>query len=141
MAKIPHLFKNAWNWKRGFIKRVGSSPTSNAVHYIPRHPVKKSPLPHLSELFTIVAESNLLIHPCLNPGHPFLNDLCTILLCFHQHNFAFSSVLRRHSYSYIRWDRQGFTCFQPYWSKQLICRVSFLLAFSGANLLPVHAQC
>ena len=83
---------------RGFIERV-SGNMSTLVHYIPHHPVRKE---SLTTPIRIVYDCSCKQSPdlpslndCLNPGPPFLNDLCAILIRFRLHNIAFSSDIEK----------------------------------------------
>ena len=104
LAKTPHLLKIYSNIikeqeMRGFIERVGNNPTSKAVHYIPHHPVRKesstTPVRIVYDCSCKQSADSPSLNDCLNPGPPFLNDLCAILLCFRQHNIAFSSDIEK----------------------------------------------
>ena len=87
---------------RGFIKRV-SGNMSTSTHYITTtlytlyyyHPVRKE---SLTTPIRIVYDCSCkqspdlpILNDCLNPGLPFLNDLCAILIRSRLHNIAFSS--------------------------------------------------
>ena len=103
LAKTPHLLK-LYNSiieeqeRRGFIERVTSN-TSTSVHYIPHHPVRKESLTTPIHIVYDCSSKQSLDSPslndCLNPGPPFLNDTCTILVRFRQHNIAFSADLEK----------------------------------------------
>ena len=120
VAKTPHLLK-LYNSiieeqeSRGFIERV-SSNTSTSVRYIPHYPVRKE---SLTTLTCIVYDCSCKQSPdspslndCLNPGPPFLNDLCAILVRFRQHNIAFSSDIEKaFLHAYLDKADRDFTCF------------------------------
>ena len=103
LAKTPYLLQ-LYNSiieeqeSRGFIERV-SSHTSTSVHYIPHHPVRKesltTPLRIVYDCSCKQSPDLPSLNECLNPGPPFLNDLCAILLRFRQHNIAFSSDIEK----------------------------------------------
>ena len=103
LATTPHLLK-LYNSiieeqeSRGFIERV-SSNASTSVHYIPHHPVRKesltTPIRIVYDCSCKQSPDSPSLNDCLNPGPPFLNDLCAILLCFCQHNIAFSSDIQK----------------------------------------------
>ena len=126
LAKTPHLLK-LYNSiieeqeSRGFIERV-SSNTSTSVHYIPHHPVRKesltTPIRIVYDCSCKQSPDSPSLNDCLNPGPPFLNDLCAILVRFRQHNIAFSSDIEKaFSTCTPGQSRQGFhtlsLAFQP----------------------------
>jgi len=86
---------------RGFIEKVTSNleHTAAAVHYIPHHPVKKdsstTPIRIVYDCSCRQSSDSPSLNDCLDPGPPFLMDLCTILLRFRQHEFAFSSDIEK----------------------------------------------
>ena len=103
LAKTPHLLQVYNNIieeqeRREFIERV-SGNASTSVHYIPHHPVRKE---SLTTPIRIVYDCSCKQSPdlpslndCRNPGPPFLNDLCAILIRFRLHNIAFSSDIEK----------------------------------------------
>ena len=100
---------------RGFIERV-SGNMSTSVHYIPHHPVRKE---SLTTPIRIVYDCSCKQSPdlpslndCLNPGPPFLNDLCAILIRFRLHNIAFSSDIEK-AFLHVHLDKadRNFTRF------------------------------
>ena len=104
LAKTPLLLKVYGNIiqeqeRKGFVERVDTSSTSQSVHYIPHHPVKKesttTPIRIVYDCSCKQSASSPSLNDCLNPGPPFLNDLCSILLCFRQHKFAFSADIEK----------------------------------------------
>ena len=99
LAKTPHLLRIYSNIieeqeKKGFVERIDTSNTSHSVRYIPHHPVRKesstTPIRIVYNCSCKQSPSSPSLNDCLNPGPPFLNDLCSILLHFCQHNYAFS---------------------------------------------------
>ena len=120
LAKTPHLLKLCNSIieeqeSRGFIERV-SSNTSTSVHYIPHHPVKKesltTPIRIVYDCSCKQSPDSPSLNDCLNPGPPFLNDLCAILLRFRQHNIAFSSDIEK-AFLHVHLDKadRNFTRF------------------------------
>ena len=123
LAKTPLLLKVYGNIiqeqeRKGFIERVNTSSTSQSVHYIPHHPVKKesttTPIQIIYNCSCKQSSSSPSLNDCLNPGPPFLNDLCSILLHFCQHKFAFSADIEKaHKKIYRKnWD-YSYLCFSP----------------------------
>ena len=78
---------------------MDTSSTSQSVHNIPHHTVKKesttTPIRIVCDCSCKQSSSSPSLNDCLNPGPPFLNDLCSILLCFRQHKFAFSADIEK----------------------------------------------
>lgn len=105
LAKTPHLLKLydsiiEEQESRPFIERVMiTSNTSTSVHYVPHHPVRKesltTPIHIIYDCSCKQAPDSPSLNDCLNPGPPFLNDLCAILLRFCQHSVAFSSDIEK----------------------------------------------
>ena len=104
LAKTPYLLRIYSNIieeqeKKGFIERIDTSNTSQSVHYISHHPVRKesstTPIRIVYDCSCKQSPSSLSLNDCLNPGPPFLNDLCSILLRFRQHNYAFSADIEK----------------------------------------------
>ena len=104
LAKTPHLLRVYSNIieeqeRKGFIERIDDNARSPSVHYIPHYPVKKesstTPIRIVYDCSCKQSPSSPSLNDCLNPGPPFLNDLCTILLRFRQHNFAFSADIEK----------------------------------------------
>ena len=85
--------------RRGFIERVDCSKQHGSVHYIPHHPVRKesstTPIRIVYDCSCKQSPNSPSLNDCLDPGPPFLNDLCAILLRFRQYNFAFSSDIEK----------------------------------------------
>ena len=81
--------------RRGFIERVDCSKQHGSVHYTPHHPVHKesstTPIHIVYDCSCKQSPNSPSLNDCLDPGPPFLNDLCAILLRFREYNFAFSS--------------------------------------------------
>ena len=104
LAKTPNLLR-IYNSiideqeRKGFIERIDDNIKSLSVHYIPHHPVKKesstTPIQIVYNCSCKQSPSSPSLNDCLNPGPPFLNDLCSISLCFRQYNFAFSADIEK----------------------------------------------
>ena len=103
LAKTPHLLRLYSNIieeqeRKGFVERVDDS-TKSSVHYIPHHPVRKesstTPIRIVYDCSCKQSPSSPSLNDCLNPGPQFLNDLCSILLCFRQYNIAFSADIEK----------------------------------------------
>ena len=96
LAKTPNLLR-MYNTiiedqeRRGFIERVVNNleHTATTTHYIPHHPVKKesstTPIRIVYDCSCKQSSLSPSLNDCLDPGPPFLMDLCTILLRFRQH--------------------------------------------------------
>ena len=105
LAKTPMLLQiygaiiDEQEERRGFIERVDCSKQHGSVHYIPHHPVRKesstTPICIVYVCSCKQAPNSPSLNDCLDPGPPFLNDLCAILLRFRQHNFASSSDIEK----------------------------------------------
>ena len=104
LAKTPHLLRIYGNIieeqeRKGFIERVDERSTSNSVHYIPHHPVRKesstTPIRIVYDCSCKPSPNTPSLNDCLNSGPPFLNDLCSILLRFRLHNFTFSADIEK----------------------------------------------
>ena len=81
-----------------FIEQVVGVNTTD-VHYLPQHPVKKE---STTTPITIVydcscrGDGNLAsLNDCLTVAPPFLNNLCSIMLCFSLHAFALSTNIEK----------------------------------------------
>ena len=106
LAKTPNLLR-MYNTiiedqeRRGFIERVVNNleHTATTTHYIPHHPVKKesstTPIRIVYDCSCKQSSLSPSLNDCLDPGPPFLMGLCTILLRFRQHEFAFSSDIEK----------------------------------------------
>ena len=72
--------------RHGFIEKVNNSSPAVAVHYLSHHPVKTdSSTTPIRIVYDCSCRENpraTSLNDCLMVGPPFLNDLCTILLCF-----------------------------------------------------------
>ena len=82
----------------GLIERVDTT-SATPVHYLSHHPVKKdSPTTPIRIVYDYSCRENphaASLNDCLMVGPPFLNDLCTILLCFHLHSYALSTDIEK----------------------------------------------
>ena len=96
--------------RRGFIEKLDGNleHTAAAVHYIPHHPVIKdssrTPIRIVYDCSCRQSPDSPSLNDCLDPGPPFLMDLCTILLRFRQHEFAFSSDIEK-AFLHVRLDK------------------------------------
>ena len=83
------------------------------------------------------------LNDCLNPSPPFLNDLCSILLHFHQHKFAFSTDIEK-AFLHVHLDKvdRNFTHFL-WLSNPADPTGQFILKlfFFWSNILLIYAQC
>ena len=82
--------------KWGFIENVDDANTIEHVHYLTHDPIKKdSPTTSIQIVCHCSCHGN---SKCASPndrlmvGPPFLNDLCAILLHFHDYTFALSQI-------------------------------------------------
>ena len=84
---------------RGFIEKVKSTGQPPNVHYLPHHPVKKesatTPIRIVYDCSSRQSTTHTSLNDCLQVGPPFLNDLCSILLRFRTHTFAFTADIEK----------------------------------------------
>ncbi len=104
LAKSPHLLKTygdiiADQENRGFIERVDPQENEKDVHYIPHHPVVKNsnttPVRIVYDCSCKQSPSTPSLNDCLQVGPPLLSDMCSILLRFRTHCFAFSTDIEK----------------------------------------------
>ena len=84
---------------RGFIEKVNPINQPAKVHYLPHHPVKKesatTPIRIVYDCSSHPSKDHASLNDCLLVGPPFLNDLCSILLQFRRHTFAFATSIEK----------------------------------------------
>ena len=104
LAKSPHLMKTygdiiADQEKRGFIEQVQPQENDQTVHYIPHHPVVKNstttPLRIVYDCSCRQSPITPSLNDCLQVGPPLLTDMCSIILRFRTHRFAFSTDIEK----------------------------------------------
>ena len=103
---------------RWFIERVDISITPNTgkVHYIPHHCVKKNsattPIRVVYDCSCRQSRSDPSLNDCLSQCPDFLNNLCSILLRFHTHNFGVSTDIEKaFLHIYLHEQDRNFTRF------------------------------
>lgn len=91
LAKTPNLLRMyntiiEYQERRGFIEKVTNNleHTATTTHYIPYHPVRKesstTPIRIVYDCSCKQSSESPSLNDCLDPGPPFLMDLCAILL-------------------------------------------------------------
>lgn len=84
---------------RGFIEKVPPNCQSTNAHYLPHHPVKKdsttTPIRIVYDCSCRQSKTQASLNDCLLVGPPFLNDLCSIILRFRNHTFAFATDIEK----------------------------------------------
>ena len=104
LSKTPELLKAYGiiikdQEQRGFIERVESGSHTHNEHYIPHHPVRKDsatiPIQIVYDCSCKQPRNSPSPNDCLSAGHPFLTDLCTILLRFQLHTIALSADIEK----------------------------------------------
>jgi hypothetical protein len=104
LAKSPPLLETYGNIiddqeNRGFIERIEPQETEDAVHYIPHHPVIKNsattPVRIVYDCSCRQSSSTPSLNDCLQVGPPLLTDMCSILLRFRTHRFAFATDIEK----------------------------------------------
>ena len=82
-----------------FIEKVNPTDHPAKVHYLPHHPVKKesatTPIRIVYDCSSHRSKEHASLNDCLLVGPPFLNDLCSILLRFCKHTFAFATDIKK----------------------------------------------
>ena len=85
--------------KRGFVELVDTSKKPNKEYYICHHCVKtnstKTPIRIIYDCSCQQSDKQPSLNDCLHIGPPFLNDLCSILLCYCTHNYAISTDIEK----------------------------------------------
>ena len=81
----------------GFIEKVTSTDPPAKVHYLPHHPVKKDSATTPKRIIYDCSSRQSKEHASLGP--PFLNNLCSIILRFRLHKFAFATNLEKAFYT------------------------------------------
>ena len=80
---------------RGFIEKVPPNNPLTNVHYLLHHPAKKEsttiPIRIVYDCSCHQSKKHASLNDCLLVGPPFLNDLCSIILRFRTHIFAFAA--------------------------------------------------
>ena len=83
--------------KKGFIEQVPPTDSPGKIAYIPHHPVQKdsttTPTRIVYDCSCRSSPDYPNLNDCLISGPPLLNDMCSILLCFQIHPFAFSTAV------------------------------------------------
>ena len=104
LSQAPHLLSRygaikADQLQCGFNERVQKLNQSISTHYIPHHAVKKD---SVTTAIRVVFDcscsestSPASLNDCLEPGPTLLNDLCSILLRFHVHNYSFATDIEK----------------------------------------------
>ncbi len=104
LAKSPPLLETYGNIiddqeNRGFIERIEPQETEDAVHYIPHHPVIKNsattPVRIVYDCSCRQSSNTPSLNDCLQVGPPLLTDMCSILLRFRTHRFAFATDIEK----------------------------------------------
>ena len=86
---------------RGFIEKVPTSPDTQStnIHYLPHHPVHKdsvtTPIRIVYDCSCRKDKGSASLNDCLLVGPPFLNDLCSIILRFRTHAYAFATDIEK----------------------------------------------
>ena len=86
---------------RGFIEKVPTSPNTQStnIHYLPHHPVHKdsvtTPIRIVYDCSCRKDKGSANLNDCLLVGPPFLNDLCSIILRFRSHAYAFATDIEK----------------------------------------------
>ena len=85
--------------KRGFIEKVPPNCQPANAHYLPHHPVTKNstttPIRIVYDCSCRQSKIHASLNDCLLVGPPFLNDLCSIILRFRSHIFAFATDIEK----------------------------------------------
>jgi len=86
--------------KKGFIEKVhDSSDQPNRTHYIPHHCVQKesatTPVRIVYDCSYRQSSNHPSLNDCLLTGPHFLNDLRSMLLHFHTHQYAISADIKK----------------------------------------------
>jgi len=105
LARTPEIFKKygeiiADQEKRGFIERVEKSETtSNRVHYIPHHAVKKdsttTPIRIVYDCSCRQSRDSPCLNDCLESTPPELNDVTSVLIGFRRHRYAIATDIEK----------------------------------------------
>lgn len=104
--------------KRGFIEQVDTSKKPHKEHYIPHHCVKKNsittPIRIVYDCSCRQSNEHLSLNNCLITGPHFLNDLCSMILCFHTHNYAISTDIEK-AFLHITLHEDDRDCIHFFW--------------------------
>ena len=104
LAQSPALLKTygeiiADQEKRGFIEQLQPQQNGPNQHYIPHHPViKKSSTTPVRIVYDCSCQQSTnspSLNDCLETGPPLLTDMCSILLRFRTHMYAFSTDIEK----------------------------------------------
>ena len=104
LAKTPDLLKTygeiiADQEKREFIEKVQPTADSQNLHYIPHHPVIKesatTPVRIVYDCSCRQSATAPSLNDCLQIGTPLLTDMCSIILRFRTHPYAFSTDIEK----------------------------------------------
>ena len=86
---------------REFIEKVPTSLSTQStnIHYLPHHPVHKdsvtTPIRIVYDCSCCKDKGSASLNDCLLVGPPFLNDLCSIILRFRTHVYAFATDIEK----------------------------------------------
>ena len=106
--------------RRGFIEKVSIPNSPSKLHYIPHHPVKKesfttTPIRIVYDCSCRQSREHPSLNDCLIPGS--LNDMCSILLRFQMHPFAFSTDIEK-AFLHIQLHEDDRDCTRFLWLSQ-----------------------
>ena len=154
LAKTPRLLRMydtiiKEQETRGFIERVNDNCERGSVHYIPHHPVcKESSTTPVRIVFDCSCKSSAdspSLNDCLQPRPLSINDLCSILVRFRQHNVAFSSDIEK-AFIHVHLDDEDRDFTRFLWLSDL-CDVNsplipfrFRVVLFGATCSPFMLQ-
>ena len=99
---------------------MNTSKTPNKEHYILHHCVKKisatTPIRIVYDCSCRQSNEHPSLNDCLLTGPHFLNDLCSICLCFRTHSYAISTDIEK-AFLHINRHKEHRDCMRFFWLK------------------------